>query len=188
MSSAKSYSSTARLIRSRPRTFSRSRGASMSGRWAPMGSFRGRRSETRNHGNAPTSCRSFIRHGDELRKAGQAGLPIPSIRLKAYRRGQQDVEYLTLWSSLNQEPRWAVGSRARGALKLTGTRQATGTTDAEDAGRVDYARLHSRELWAFRTAIGKALSQARPAFQSKLVDFRTPRRDPDHLPGAYVGE
>jgi hypothetical protein len=122
-------------------------------------------------------------------QSGQgAGLPIPSIRLKAYRRGQQDVEYLTLWSSLHQEPRWAVGSRARAALKLTGTRQATGTTDAEDAGRIDYTRLHSRDVWAFRTAIGKALSQAHPAFRSKLVDFRTPRRDPDRVSGAYVGE
>ena len=32
-------------------------------------------------------------------KRSGAGPPIPSIRLKAYRRGQQDVEYLTLWSS-----------------------------------------------------------------------------------------
>jgi hypothetical protein len=30
---------------------------------------------------------------------------IPSIRLKAYRRGQQDVEYLTLWALLCHEPR-----------------------------------------------------------------------------------
>ncbi len=117
-----------------------------------------------------------------------AGMPIPSIRLKAYRRGQQDVEYLTLWSSLHKEPRWAVGSRVRAALKLAGTRQATGTTDAEDAGRIDYARLHTRDVWALRSAIGAALSQAHPGFQSKLVDFRTPRRDPDRVPGGYVGD
>ncbi len=38
---------------------------------------------------------------------------IPSIRLKAYRRGQQDVEYLTLWALLRKEPRWAVGRQVR---------------------------------------------------------------------------
>ncbi len=119
-------------------------------------------------------------------RAESAALPIPSIRLKAYRRGQQDVEYLVLWSSLHKEPRWAVGSQVRAALKLAGTRQATGTTDAEDAGRIDYARLHSRDVWALRSAIGEALSQAHPAFQPRLVDFRTPRRDPDHLPDFRV--
>jgi hypothetical protein len=126
--------------------------------------------------------------GQAGRSSPRAGLPIPSIRLKAYRRGQQDVEYLALWSSSRKEPRWAVGSRVRAALKLAGTRQSTGTTDAEDAGRIDYTRLHSRDVWALRSAIGAALSAAHPAFLTKLVDFRTPRRDPDHVSGAYVGE
>jgi hypothetical protein len=110
-----------------------------------------------------------------------AALPIPSIRLKAYRRGQQDVEYLALWSSLHKEPRWALGSRVRAALKLDGTRQKTNAGGAEDAGRIDYTRLHSRDIWALRSAIGKALSQAHPAYQSKLVDFRAPCRDLAHL-------
>jgi hypothetical protein len=115
-----------------------------------------------------------------------AGVPIPSIRLKAYRRGQQDVEYLTLWSSLYKEPRWAVGSQVRQALELAGARHGTGITDAEDAGRADYARLHSRDIWALRAAIGAALSHAHPTFQSKLVDFHTPRRDVTRLPDAHV--
>jgi Domain of unknown function (DUF4091) len=114
--------------------------------------------------------------------------PIPSIRLKAYRRGQQDVEYLTLWSQLHDEPRWAVGGQVRAALKLTGTRQATGMTVAEDAGRIDYGKLRPQDLWALRVAIGAALSEARPAYRSKLVEFRTPRRDPDHSPPAYVDD
>ena len=54
-------------------------------------------------------------------RAGGAGRSgpgvIPSIRLKAYRRGQQDVEYLTLWSQLHNEPRWAVGQQVRAALE-----------------------------------------------------------------------
>jgi len=115
-------------------------------------------------------------------------VPIPSIRLKAYRRGQQDVEYLALWSRLRNEPRWAVGEQVRAALKLAGTRQGTGVTGSEDAGRIDYARLRPRDVWALRFAIGEAISQAHPAAKSKLVEFRTPRRDPDHMAPGYVGE
>ena len=55
---------------------------------------------------------------------------IPSVRLKAYRRGQQDVEYLTIWSRLHKEPRWAVGS--------------TGTSVARPGGRPSWHRHHWR--------------------------------------------
>ena len=41
--------------------------------------------------------------------------PSPSIRLKAYRRGQQDVEYLTLLSQVHEAPRGVVGDRVRAA-------------------------------------------------------------------------
>ncbi len=111
---------------------------------------------------------------------------IPSVRLKAYRRGQQDVEYLTLWSRLHNEPRWAVGRQVRASLGLAGVRRGTGITGAEDAGRIDYTRLRPQDVWALRVAIGEAISRAHPAPTSKLVDFRTPRRDPEHLPQAYV--
>ncbi len=112
--------------------------------------------------------------------------PIPSVRLKSYRRGQQDVEYLTLWSQVHDQPRWAVGREVRTALKLAGTRQATGFTGGDDAGRIDFGRLRPDHLWALRCAIGEALSKAHPDFKSKLVDFHTPRRDPDHLPSRQV--
>jgi hypothetical protein len=113
---------------------------------------------------------------------------IPSIRLKAYRRGQQDVEYLTLWALLHKEPRWAAGRQMRAALNLAGIRHGTGLNVAEDAGRIDYARLRPQDLSALRVRLGEALSQAHPASARKLVDFPTPRRDPDHLPPAEVGE
>ena len=115
-------------------------------------------------GNAESWARA-----DELslfypsRGVGPHAEPIPSIRLKAYRRGQQDVEYLTLWSQVRNEPRWAVGQQVRAALKLAGTRQGTGFTGGDDAGRIDYGRLRPRDVWAMRVAIGEALSQAHPA-------------------------
>ncbi len=111
----------ARPIRSRAQTSSRSRGASMSGRWGPMALSPGKRWATRNHGTGPTSCRSFILPA----VCGSHAAPIPSVRLKAYRRGQQDVEYLTLWSQLTQ--RAAVGGRPTGAHGLeTGRHVARG--------------------------------------------------------------
>src|SRR6185437_14134610 len=75
--------------------------------------------------------------GDSWRRADSLALfypgrvakerePIPSIRLKAYRRGQQDVEYLTLLGQVKDEPRWALGQRVREALRLTAERKGTG--------------------------------------------------------------
>jgi hypothetical protein len=114
-------------------------------------------------------------------------LPIPSVRLKAFRRGQQDVEYLTLWTQLHNQPRWATGQQVRSALNLVGKRQGTGFTGGEDAGTIDYGRLRPRDVWALRIAIGEELSKAHPAPKSKLVEFRTPRRQLDHLQAAYIG-
>ncbi len=121
-------------------------------------------------------------------KSAKGNDPIPSIRLKAYRRGQQDVEYLALWSHLKKEPQWAVGQQVRTALKLAGKREGTSYSGGEDAGRIDYGRLRPRDIWALRVALGKALSQAHPAPTNRLVDFRTPRRDPEHVRPAMVGE
>ena len=56
--------------------------------------------------------------------AGSRAGPIPSIRLKAYRRGQQDVEYLTLWSQSAQ--RAAVGRGPAGARDPQAGWQAAG--------------------------------------------------------------
>ena len=109
--------------------------------------------------------------------------PIPSIRLKAYRRGEQDVEYLTLWSQVSGQPQWAVGERVRQALHLAGERRSGG---GEDAGVVNFAQLKPQDEWALRVQIGAALSDAAPPARRRLIDLRTPPRDPAHLPPGYV--
>ena len=106
------------------------------------------------------------------------GEPTPSIRLKAFRRGQQDVEYLTLLGQLNGEPRWALGQRVREQLRLAGERRTSG---AEDAGQIRYARLLPQDEWAFRLPLGEMISARHPAPKRQLVEFRTPRRDPSKL-------
>jgi hypothetical protein len=135
----------------------------------------------------PGRARPLVRSKNRPDATALPPPPIPSIRLKAYRRGQQDVEYLTLWSSLRNQPRWAVGPQARALLNLAGTRQGTGVNAVEDAGRIDYTRLRPGDLWALRNAIGEALSPAHIAPKRKLIDFRTPRRNLSHLPPALVG-
>src|SRR5581483_5193863 len=100
--------------------------------------------------------------------------PVPSVRLKAYRRGQQDVEYLTLWRLLRGEPQWAAGRSVREALRLAGERAGTGA-GGEDAGRMEYRGLRPQDVWALRARVGQALSDAKPEAKRKLVELRTPR-------------
>ena len=111
--------------------------------------------------------------------------PIPSIRLKAYRRGQQDVEYLTLLSQVKDEPRWAVGQRVREALHLAGKRKGTGFA-GEDAGVIHFAQLKPQDVWALRVRIGEALSDAAPAPKRRLIELRTPPRHVEKLSPGYV--
>ncbi len=109
------------------------------------------------------------------RPAGYDG-PIPSIRLKAYRRGQQDVEYLTLLTQLLGDPAWAVGEAVRQELGLEAQRRGTGYRDGEDAGIVEYARLLPEGVWAVRIRVGQAISDRHPTPRRKVTDLRTPIR------------
>jgi hypothetical protein len=137
-----------------------------------------------------------IGNGDSWRNADPLALfypdrnsgerpPIPSIRLKAYRRGQQDVEYLTLLAQVQKEPRWAVGQRVREALHLIGERKGTGFA-GEDAGVIHFARLKPQDVWALRVRLGEVLSTAAPAAKRRLIELRTPPRHPENLSPGYV--
>jgi hypothetical protein len=141
-----------------------------------------------------------IGNGDSWRRADPLALfypgrsvgerePIPSIRLKAYRRGQQDVEYLTLLAQIQHEPRWAVGQRVRQALHLSGQRKGTGFA-GEDAGVIHFAQLKPQDVWALRVRIGEVLSDMAPAPKKRLIELRTPPRHPEKLSPGYfsVGE
>jgi GDSL-like Lipase/Acylhydrolase family/Domain of unknown function (DUF4091) len=109
-------------------------------------------------------------------RPGETG-PTPSVRLKAFRRGQQDVEYLTILSQVMKEPRWSLGETVRKELALDGKREGTGAA-GEDAGIVTYDRRNPADFWALRLRIGEYLSDRKPEAKRKLVDFRTPKRSP----------
>ena len=108
--------------------------------------------------------------------------PIPSVRLKAFRRGQQDVEYLVMLSAVMGKPRWVVGETVLNRLNLTG---AFSQQRADDAGTVSYADLDPVDLWKLRMQVGMILDKAAPEPKRKWVDLRTPPRDIKNLP--YVG-
>ena len=108
--------------------------------------------------------------------------PIASIRLKAYRRGQQDVEYLTLLAEELDEPRWAVEAAVRQSLDLKAEQKGTGFRGGEDAGTVHFASLKPQDVWRLRVQIGRSLSEKAPEQKHRLIDLRTPRRDPGDCP------
>lgn len=81
---------------------------------------------------------------------------VPSIRLKAFRRGQQDVEYLTALVKATGKPREDVAQALRRRLPLDAT---TRFTSAEDAGTQDYADVSPADLRKLRREIGEFLTR-----------------------------
>jgi hypothetical protein len=93
------------------------------------------------------------------------------------------VEYLTLLSQVRRVPRGVVGDRVRAALHLTAERKTNGS---DDPGLLTFAQLAPRDLYALRVQLGSALSEAAPPARRRLIDLRTPPRDPARLPPEYV--
>ncbi len=115
--------------------------------------------------------------------------PIPSVRLKSFRRGQQDVEYLTLLSHATKQPRWAIGRKVREELKLTPVREVGNPNAAEDAGIINYRQLLPQDAWALRIRVGEEVSKAKPPVPVGIAyGLRTPPRDVKKIEGRMVGE
>ncbi len=101
--------------------------------------------------------------------------PIPSIRLKAYLRGEQDVEYLALLADVEKQSQLQMGRRIRQAIPLNAVRKGTGFA-GEDAGLIDFDSLRPQDVWALRVRVGELLSAAHPAPQRQIVNFAARRR------------
>jgi hypothetical protein len=84
--------------------------------------------------------------------------PVPSIRLKAYLRGQQDVEYLVLLAKHEHQSQRQLGQRVREFLKLSAKRKGTGFTADEDAGVMEFANFKPQDAWRLRERVGAVLS------------------------------
>lgn len=105
--------------------------------------------------------------------------PVPSIRLKAYTRGQQDVEYLTLLEQTTKLPRWAIEARVRELAMIDPPRIHQ---QGENAADIEFASTTPQSLWRMRTAVGMKLDELAPPAKDRLVDHRTPVRDVSQLP------
>ena len=109
-------------------------------------------------GRRPTSCRC------STPAATPREGPIPSIRLKAYRRGEQDVEYLTLLAQVDGPAALGGGRSACGeALHLAGERKGSGFTGGEDAGVVNFAQLEAAGRVGAARAGRRGAVRGRPA-------------------------
>ena len=84
--------------------------------------------------------------------------PLPSIRLKAYLRGEQDVEYLVLLAKLEHQSQRQLGQRVRNLLNLTAQRKGTAFTAGEDAGVIEFAHFKPQDAWRLRERIAAVLS------------------------------
>ncbi len=109
-------------------------------------------------------------------RQGEPG-PLPSIRLKAYRRGQQDVEYLTILALAGGRSRYEVGRQVLGLLELSSELEASG----EEAGTLRFPQLDPARLWELRTRVGATLDRMRPPDWCRWVALQPPRRDPGAL-------
>ena len=105
--------------------------------------------------------------------------PIASVRLKAYRRGQQDVEYLTILAQSLDLPRWAIGQAVRRHLGLEARFEKKNEIDA---GMVGYVNLSPADLWALRLRVGAILDELDPPFKQRWVEIKTPAREVSSLP------
>jgi hypothetical protein len=105
--------------------------------------------------------------------------PKPSVRLKSFTRGQQDVEYLTILCDSYKMPRYAVAGWLNKMINLKGN---VYRSYEADAGTVGFNNVDLMALWKMRFKIGKMISEKAPAYERALVDWETPLWDPTKLP------
>jgi hypothetical protein len=107
------------------------------------------------------------------------GGPVASIRLKAFRRGQQDVEYLTLLGDTYDAPQFAVAAGLKQTIDLSGR---VIKRSEEDAGIIKFDKVDPTSLWQMRYRVGKMVSAKKPEYKRALVDHKSPPIDLSKLP------
>jgi hypothetical protein len=100
--------------------------------------------------------------------------PLPSIRLKAFRAGQQLVEYLTMYAAESGQGRDAVGTAV---LALPGMRAALEKKSETDAGTSLFGSDARATLASLRLALAKWLHERAPTPRDQWHDPRPGRHD-----------
>lgn len=101
--------------------------------------------------------------------------PVPSLRLKSFRAGQQLAEYLTMFTVLSGESREAVGAAV---LAEPGLRAALEKKSETDAGSSLFGAEAYRSLNALRLRLGTWLDARSPKPRERWHDPRPGIRDP----------
>jgi hypothetical protein len=109
---------------------------------------------------------------------------VASVRLKAFTRGQQDIEYLTLLADVTGVPPNVVAEGMRKVVDLSGS---VHKTSEEDAGTIRFERADALSLWRLRTGAGAMLSMKKPPYKRVVRSLPTVPREMDALPAlGYV--
>ncbi len=127
-----------------------------------------------------------IGSADKLTKGAPTGLfiaapgggVVPSVRVKAFRRGQQDVEYLTMLGDVSGKPLFAVAGMLKKRIDLA---EKVRKTSEADAGTVSFDKASSAALWRLRVAAGAAISAKHPPYRRCIRPITVPKRDPGGL-------
>jgi putative N-acetylmannosamine-6-phosphate epimerase len=104
--------------------------------------------------------------------------PMPSLRLKAFRAGQQLAEYLAIYATASGQDRDAVGAAV---LALPGLRAGTIKTYADDAGSSAFGDGAARSVAELRLRLGTWLDAQAPAPRDRWHDPRPRAQDPSRL-------
>jgi hypothetical protein len=105
--------------------------------------------------------------------------PLPSVRLKAFTRGQQDIEYLELLANLTGHPRAAIAAGLGQLVDLSGRLVKTGS---EDAGTWRADQAAPQALWEMRTRVAAMLDARKPTYRRVVRHLPTPKTDMTRLP------
>jgi hypothetical protein len=104
--------------------------------------------------------------------------PVPSLRLKSFRAGQQLAEYLTLYAALSGQTRAAVGAAVLAEPGLHSTLER----DSEaDAGTFRYGPEAHQTFVTLRHRLGTWLDAQSPANRDRWHDPRPARHDPSRV-------
>ncbi len=105
--------------------------------------------------------------------------PRPSIRLKAFRRGQQYAEYLSLLTDVTGGNRERIAGWLRHEFDL---RSQLTKISASDAGTIQFTHSSPQLLWKLRNMLGEKLSIIAPLYKRSLVTWKISSFDSSSLP------
>lgn len=109
--------------------------------------------------------------------------PVPSLRLKSFRAGQQLTEYLAMYAALSGHSRAAIGAAV---LAEPGLHSTLEKKSEADAGTFRFGTEARDSLAALRRRVGFWLDARAPAERDRWHDPRPAARDPEAVRAIQV--